>query len=253
MDVKVISEGFARVVVIDRPARRNALAPETLTALRKVAVTLGRDRDARGIVLTGSEGGGVWLSGGDLHALEGMRTAVEARTMARKAHAAVDALRATGLPLVAAIHGDAYGGGCELAAACDVRVCSEGVRFHWTQARFGVTTGWGGTANLLALVPRGTAARWLLTARPVTVDEARAEGFVDVIAPVGQARRAAVAMIEDIARHPKGAVAGALVLLRAGGGVLAGAARRLELAEFGKTWASEAHHEAVAGFTKRQQ
>lgn len=248
--VAVIADGAARVVVIDRPDRRNALDLPTLTALRTVAMAVRRDRDARGIVLTGGDCG-VFLSGGDLKALQSVRSATAARSLAQSAHAAVDALRAAGVPVIAAVNGDAYGGGCELAAACDYRVCVDTARFHWVHARFGVTTGWGGASNLLDLVTRGTAARWLLTGRPVTASEARTEGFVDEIVAVGDARRAAVAFIADVARHPRVTVRRMLTLVRQSGRLSRSAARALELEHFGRAWATKEHHDAVAAFLAR--
>lgn len=252
MSVTVAARGAARVITVDRPQRRNALDPAALTALGDAARSLRGDRDARAVVLTGAPGVGVFLSGGDLQVLKDVRTARAARAMARTAHAAVDALRALGLPLVAAIHGDAFGGGCELAAACDYRIAEEGVRFHWVQARFAVTTGWGGTANLLELVPRGTAARWLLTASPVPVAEAHAAGFVDAVVPAGAALDAAVTFAERVAAHPRGGVARLLTLLRASGRLGPAEARALELKEFGAAWATDEHHDAVAAFLARR-
>ncbi len=252
MSVTVEARGAARVVTVDRPHRRNALDPDALVALQKVALALRRDRAARAVVLTGAPGVGVFLSGGDLQVLKDVRSAREARTMARAAHAAVDALHALGVPLVAAIHGDAFGGGCELAAACDYRVAEEGVRFHWVQARFAVTTGWGGASNLLDLVSRGTATRWLLTASPVPVAEAHAAGFVDAVVAKGTALDEAVAFAERVAKNPASGVARLLTLLRASSRLDRGAARALELREFGAAWATPEHHDAVAAFLARK-
>ncbi|MFO0602025.1 MAG: enoyl-CoA hydratase/isomerase family protein [Polyangiales bacterium] len=252
MSVTVAARGAARVVTVDRPHRRNALDPDALAALRGAAVKLRRDRGARAVVLTGAQGVGVFLSGGDLQVLKDVRTAQAARAMAKAAHAAVDALHALGLPLVAAVHGDAYGGGCELAAACDYRVAEEGVRFHWVQARFAITTGWGGASNLLDLVPRGTAARWLLTAAPVPVAEAHAAGFVDAVVPSGAAVDEAVAFAERVAKHPRAGVARMLTLLRASSRLSRAGARALELKEFGASWATPEHHDAVAAFLARR-
>jgi enoyl-CoA hydratase len=252
MTVVVHSVGPARIITIHRPERRNALAPETLNALRKVAEDLRDDHSVRGVVLTGATGVGVFLSGGDLQELAGIKTAKQAKLMARKAHAAVDALRALGVPLVAAVHGDAFGGGCELAAACDYRIAEGGVRFHWVQARFAVTTGWGGTANLLKLVSRSTCLRWLLTALPVTAEECLTEGFVDEIVATGTSIARAIAWIDAVAVHPREASIRMLQLVRKSGDLSAKKARKLELKHFSTAWANDAHHQAVEVFLKRK-
>lgn len=251
MSVTVRAEGPARVVTVDRPHRRNSLAPETLTALRDAAVALRRDPTVRGIVLTGAPGVGVFLSGGDLEALAGVKTARGARNLARAAYAAIDALRSVGVPLVAAVHGDAYGGGCELAAACDYRVAERHVRFHWVQARFAVTTGFGGASHLLDLVPRGVATRWLLTAEPVDCAEAHAAGFVDAVTDAGESVSEALALVDAVAVQPRMAVRRMLSLLRESGRLGPKQARTLELDQFGKSWATHDHQEAVARFLHR--
>jgi len=251
MTITVRTEGTSRVVTVDRPHRRNALAPETLVALRETAIALRRDPTVRGIVLTGAPGVGVFLSGGDLEALAGVKTARGARNLARAAYAAVDALRSVGVPLVAAVHGDAYGGGCELAAACDHRVAERDVRFHWVQTRFAVTTGFGGTSHLLDLVPRGVAARWLLSAEPVSCEEAQAAGFVDTIAPPGESVAEALRLLDAVALQPRDAIRRMLTLLRESGRLPERQARTLELNHFGRSWASRDHHDAVTRFLQR--
>lgn len=253
MTVELHHRGAAAVLTVDRPERRNALDRESIRALQAHAKALRREGAVRGVVLTGSARGGGFLSGGDLSELKEITTARGARDMARQAHGAVDALRALGVPLVAAVGGDAYGGGCELAAACDYRIADETVGFTWVQTRFGITTGWGGAANLTALVSRGTATRWLLTARRVPSGEALEAGFVDELSPPGEALEHAVAFIEMVARQPKTAVKRMLRLLRESQSLSPAMARRRELDHFGRSWATRDHHDAVRAFLNRQR
>jgi enoyl-CoA hydratase/carnithine racemase len=250
-DIERLDEGAVQVLRVNRPERKNALDPEALKALLDHAKALRGVATVRGVILAGEASCGVFVSGGDLQALKGVRTARGARDLARKAHAVVDELRALGVPLVAAVEGDAFGGGCELAAACDYRVVERQVRFHWVQARMGVTTGWGGAANLLDLVSRGTAMRWLLTADPVGADEAQAAGFVDEVVEAGGALDAARALIGRVARQPKAGTRRMVFLLRETTRMDARRARVLELDHFGRSWATTDHHEAVARFLRK--
>lgn len=249
--VERLDEGAVQVLRINRPERRNALDPETFAELRAHADALRSAPGVRGVIITGEGSGGVFVSGGDLKVLKDVRTARGAREMARKAHATLDALRELGVPLVAAVAGDALGGGCELAAACDYRVAEAQVRFHWVQARFGVTTGWGGAANLLELVARGTAMRWLLTADPVGADEAHAAGFVDAVVKPGEALDHARDFVNRVARQPKAGSRRMLFLLRETARLDARRARALELDHFGRSWATDDHHDAVARFLRK--
>lgn len=252
MPVTLTSEGDARVIVVDRPERRHALDLASLADIAAIARALRSDRGMRGVVLASTPGVGVFLSGGDLQELASVTTARGARDFAAVAAKAWDGLLALGVPVVAAIGGDTYGGGCEAAAACDYRVADRGARFQWVQARFAITTGWGGAANLLTLVPRGTATRWLLTAAPVGAEEAHREGFVDELVDDGHARARAVAFVHEVARSPRPGVARMLRLLREGRGLTVSESKRLERKHFARSWASPEHHEAVRGFLARR-
>lgn len=249
--VERVDEGAVQILRINRPDRKNALDLETFAELRAHADALRSVPSLRGVVITGEPSGGVFVSGGDLKVLKDVRTARGARDLARKALATLDALRELGVPLVAAVAGDAFGGGCELAAACDYRVAERQVRFHWVQARFGVTTGWGGAANLLDLVSRGTAMRWLLSTDPVGAEEAREEGFVDAVVEQGVAVEHARDFIGRVARQPKAGTRRMVFLLRETARLDARRARTLELDHFGRSWATTDHHDAVARFLRK--
>ena len=252
MPVTLESEGDARILVVNRPERRHALDLASLTEIASIARALRQDRAMRGLVLASTPGVGVFLSGGDLQELAAVRSARGARGFADLAAKAWDGLLALGVPVVAAVSGDTYGGGCEAAAACDYRVADRGARFQWVQARFAITTGWGGAANLLTLVPRGTATRWLLSASSVGADEAHREGFVDELVDDGKARARAVAFVHEVARSPRTGVTRMLRLLRDGRGLTVTESKRLERKHFARSWASTEHHEAVRSFLARR-
>lgn len=251
MTVRLESEGDARVVVVDRPERRHALDLASLREVADIARGLRSDRAARGVVLASTPGVGVFLSGGDLQELAGVKSARGAREFAEVAARAWDGLLALGVPVVAAVSGDTFGGGCEAAAACDYRVVDRTARFQWVQARFAITTGWGGAANLLGLVPRGVATRWLLAATPVGAQEALDAGFADELVDEGHARARAVAFVHEVAKSPRAGVARMLRLLRESQGLTRSDARRLERKHFSRSWASPEHHEAVRRFLTR--
>lgn len=251
MGVTVESAGEARVVVIDRPERRHAMDLAALREVVAISRALRSDRGMRGVVISSAPGTGVFLSGGDLQELAAVKTARGARDFATLAARAWDGLLALGVPVIAAVSGDTFGGGCEVAAACDYRVVERQARFQWVQGRFAITTGWGGAANLLRLVPRGVATRWLLTGNPVHAEEAFETGFADELVDEGHARARAVAFVNEAARAPRDAVRRMLALLRESPGMSARDARRLEMKHFTRAWASREHDDAVKRFLAR--
>lgn len=251
MGIALEREGDARLIVVDRPARRHALDLASLREIAALARALRSDPGVRGVVLASTPGTGVFLSGGDLQELATVTTARGARAFATLAAKAWDGLLGLGVPVVAAVSGDTFGGGCEACAACDYRIVERATRFQWVQARFAITTGWGGAANLLGLVPRGTATRWLLTAAPVSAQESFDAGFADELVDEGHARTRALAFVHEVARAPKDGVRRMLALLRESRGLTAREARRLETKHFARAWASREHHEAVKRFLGR--
>jgi enoyl-CoA hydratase len=250
MGVALEARGPARVIRIDRASRHNALDRAALRALAAAGRAVARDPEARGIVLTGTAP--AFIAGGDLREFARVRTAAGARAIARLGRDAIDALRGAGVPLVAAINGDAHGGGCELAAACDYRVLESHVRLHWVQGRFAIATGWGATARLVDLVGRGVAARWLLGARSVAADEAARVGFADEVVPTGRGVAAACGFIDGIAAvTTRAATRRQLGLVRRACGGMSERDRADELRAFARGWAAQEHQDAMREFVAR--
>jgi enoyl-CoA hydratase len=107
--------------------------------------------------------------------------------MSRSARDVLDAIRRFPVPVVAALNGDALGGGAELAVACDMRVAAAHARIGFVQGRLAITTGWGGGIDLAAIVGHSRALALLCRSDLLTSAEARAVGLVDLVAEPGEA------------------------------------------------------------------
>ena len=105
--------------------------------------------------------------------------------MARHMRTTLDAITETKIPVIAAINGDAFGGGVELALACDFRVAAAHARIGLTQINLGLMPAWGASERLAALVGRGRALHVLLGGKVLTADEALAAGLVEEVVPSG--------------------------------------------------------------------
>lgn len=116
-------------------------------------------------------------------------------------------LAALPLPVVAAIGGDVYGGGCELLTACDLRVAEIHISLAFRQARMGLSTGWGGMTRLSRLIGLGAAKRLLLTGLPCEAEEALRIGLVDRVVDRGCALDAALELARACAQGAPEAVA----------------------------------------------
>jgi enoyl-CoA hydratase len=155
--------------------------------------------EVRAVVVTGS-GERAFSAGSDVKAFEAgrgpagrARLALEEDTVSRLARLP--------MPTIAAIEGNALGGGLELALACDIRVASENAKLGLPEVRLAVTPGAGGTQRLPRVVGAAIAKELILTGRILTADEALAIGLVTRVVPAGQAVTEAEAVGEEIAKR----------------------------------------------------
>jgi len=201
------ADGVARLT-ISNPAKRNALDREILEAL---AAAL-RSVDARCLVLTGA--GTVFSAGYDIGDLSPEHLAEEAADLlTHPFEAALAALDAVEVPVVAALGGHAFGGGLELALACDLRVCAAGAKLGMPPARLGVVYSHTGLRRFVDAIGAARTRELFLTARPVGADEALAWGLVNEVVEDVPAR--SVALAAEIAALSPLSVRGNKRVLRA--------------------------------------
>src|SRR5438105_7756379 len=143
--VRVERQASLAIVKINRPEVRNALNPRALEELQAALNDVGSDELCRCAVLTGE--GGTFTTGDDLTETARMDQAGFAAMIAGF-QSITTALRAMPMPVIAAIEGYAVGGGLEIAAACDLRVCSEDTIFFCPEVRLGRLMSNGSTALL---------------------------------------------------------------------------------------------------------
>jgi len=229
--LRVERDGGVALLVLDRPKTHNALDEATLIALEDATKI-----DARAFVITGQ---GAFCSGGDLAELKHRGSAEDAAAISDLGARVLAAIEAAPL-VIAAIDGVAFGGGAELALACDVRIAGDGAKIGFKQAQMGATTAWGTTARLLQTTGRGVASLLLLTGREIDADEAVALGLCELRAK--DARAAAVELAKSACACGPSAVKELKALISAGG------ARDRERAAFVRTWSGAEHAAAIAAY-----
>ncbi|MFC0599292.1 enoyl-CoA hydratase/isomerase family protein [Streptomyces palmae] len=171
-----VAEGVA-TVVISNPAKRNAMTTGMWRELPAVLDRYAADPGVRALVLTGA--GDTFCAGFDIGAL------AEEAGVKGLAVEAEEALAAFPKPTLAAVRGSCVGGGCQLAAACDLRFAEEGSRFGVTPARLGVVYPPSSTRRLERLVGPGTAKYLLFSAELIDAQRALRTGLVDEVLPGG--------------------------------------------------------------------
>jgi enoyl-CoA hydratase/carnithine racemase len=247
--LRVERRGATALLTIARPRTKNALDAATMAALAAAVDEASRDADLRALVLTGE--GDAFVSGGDLRELSGKHSPADAEQLADVGTALCAALAGLDIPVLAALPGVAFGGGAELAVACDMRIADRRARLSWKQVRMGVTTAWGTLGKLVALVGAGAAARLLYTGQEVGAAEAHAMGLVEAVCDDGGCVALALEWADDVARGSPGAVGRMKRLLQATSAV-GPAPLAAERASFVATWSGEDHVEALSAYFDRR-
>lgn len=173
------SDGIA-VLTVNRPDKLNALNATVMRELNQAVDAIESDSSIRGVVLTGA-GSKSFVAGADITEL----AALDARTgteFSRRGQAVFARIEGCAKPVVALVNGFALGGGCELAMACHLRVATSNARFGLPETSLGTIPGYGGTQRLAHLIGKGRALELMLTAKPVTAEQALAWGLVNRLA-----------------------------------------------------------------------
>ena len=200
--LRVRRDGAVATVTINRPERRNALHPAAHAELAAVFDAYAADREARVLVLTGA-GERAFCVGSDLK---------------ERARSGVDEMPATGFgglterfdldkPVLAAVNGDAVGGGLELVLACDLAIAARHARFGLPEPRVGLAAH-GGLHRLARQIPLKQAMEIALTGRLLSAEEALAYGLLNAVVD-------AAGLAAEIARWSDALLAAAPLALRA--------------------------------------
>ena len=249
--VRVERLGHAAIIVIDRPQAQNAISRPTMAelgaALDEVAAS-----DARVVALRGA-GERVFVSGGDLKELASIRTEAEAQAMAMTMRTLLDRVASLPVPVVAALNGHAFGGGCEVAMACDIRLAVDDVKLAFNQVDLGIMPAWGGIERLQAVVGRARALYLLTTGLPVDAATAAEWGLVEQVVPRPEFDDRLTELLDRMARAPREALVG----IKAAADAARPAARpdlaSAATASYATTWVGEAHWTAVAEMEERRR
>jgi enoyl-CoA hydratase/carnithine racemase len=245
--VLVDEQDSVAVVRLNRPTALNALSPELMAELAETLERLDATSGTRVIVVAGSDR--AFAAGADLKA---MRDRDLATVLTQQANRFWARLAATELPLIAAVSGYAFGGGCELALACDMIVASETAVFSQAEISVGIIPGGGGTQRLARTVGKQRAMEMVLTGRRVTAEEARVLGFVNTVAPRERWLEEALGLAREVASMPPLAVRFAKRAVLAAEEAPMAAAASLERRLYELAMATEDRVEGMTAFIERR-
>ncbi len=233
------------LVTLNRPAAGNSLS--TLMAQELLALWSAPIAQ-RCVVLTGA-GEKIFCAGADLKERDGM-TDAQWIAQHRLFEAMRDALAALEVPVIAAVNGAAYGGGTEIALACDFLYAAPNARFALPEVKLGIMPGLGGTQNLARAAGERRAREVLMTGAPFTADEALAWGVANRVC--ADVAGEALATAATIAANAPLSVRAIRRAVREGTGQPMGEALRIELAHYDTLTPTDDRREGVAAYNEKR-
>ena len=195
--------GVAKVTLNNPPL--NLVTLEMTRQLIEALQEIERDESVRAVVVTGA-GDKAFCAGSDVKEFAAVRDRVVEKKLAQE-NKAFSGFESLSKPVVAAIEGLAYGGGCEISMACDIRVIAEGARVALPEVKLGVVPGSGGLFRLPELVGPARAMELMYLGDPIGAREAERIGLVNEVVPEGEALSRALDIARRVSRQPKEAVA----------------------------------------------
>lgn len=178
--VHLIRSGQLAELRLDNPEKMNAFTVEMLGQLAAHLEVIDHDTSIAAVMLT-AMGERAFCTGADINAWGDLSPAEFARHWVRDGHRIFDRLARLGKPTIAVLNGHAFGGGLELAAACDLRVMATGASLALPEAGVGIVPGWSGTQRLLRLMPEPMVKEMALFGNRIPADRALACGFVAAV------------------------------------------------------------------------
>ncbi|CCD97978.1 crotonase/enoyl-CoA hydratase family protein [Bradyrhizobium sp. STM 3809] len=224
------------LLTLNRPERLNALNYALIDALMAALDRIETDTGIRAVILTGA-GERAFSAGADIDEFrasvgEGRATAL--RDFVRRGQAMTARLEAFQKPVIAAVNGLAFGGGCEITEAVHLAVASDRASFAKPEIRLGMPPTFGGTQRLPRLIGRKRGLEWLLTGDPFTPQHALDIGLINAVVPHHELLPAARALARRIIRHGPDAVASIITATTRGLNTTIGEGLQIEAEQFAR-------------------
>jgi enoyl-CoA hydratase/carnithine racemase len=236
--VKYEERDCCAVVQFNRPEVHNAINDMVMGRLEEILEILNTRPDILVVILTGA-GSESFCSGGDIRYFETLKTRDDALAMSRRMQSILNNLKNGNQVVIAAVNGNAFGGGCEILTACHYRIAEEHAMFSFRQAANGIITGWGGGVRLFNQIAKSEALRLLTTSSMIDAQEALAIRFINKVVPSGQAIDNAFDLANQINQNSPSAVRSFLHILQKVDKSDINAAVNFETERFGELWVSD--------------
>ena len=243
--LKIEERGMVAIMTISAPKSLNALNSAILNEIGEYLDEFDTQR-FRCLVITG-DGEKSFVAGADISEMAGLGPE-HGKTFGRRGAEVFRQIETLPCPVIAAVNGFALGGGCELAMACDIRICSENAKFGQPEVGLGIIPGFSGTVRLSRLVGMGMAKQLIYTGKPIKADEALRIGLVNAVVPQAELMDKAMELASQICANAPLAVAAAKLCINTEYDMDAEEAIAFENQAFGMCFSTEDQKNGMQAF-----
>ncbi|HEU4318988.1 MAG TPA: enoyl-CoA hydratase-related protein [Acidimicrobiia bacterium] len=248
-DLVLVEPGPISVLRLNNPPL-NLVSLELTTQLETALEDLAGDEELRAVVVAGNDRS--FSAGSDIKEFESLHgRAVEMKS--QREGAVYTALAQLPVPTLAALEGNAFGGGLELALCCDLRVASETVHLGLPETALGVIPGSGGTQRLPRLVGSSVAKEIIFLGEPIDARRAHEIGLVNRVVPQGEAEKVALEMAAAIAKRGPLATREAKRVIDGGAGLSLSDGLGLEMSGTDRVFSSDEMLEGAKAFFEKRE
>lgn len=249
--IRIEQQDYVQLVTLNRPEVRNALSSHVIAGIAELCERLREDHTVRVVIFTG-EGEKAFSAGADLKERQGM-SEIETLDFVTTIQRTFQLVAELPMPTIAAINGDAFGGGLELALACDMRVMTSTAQMGLTECSLGIIPGAGGTQRLPRLIGISQAMELIFSAKRLSAPEALALGLVNSVANDAiDARMQAVILAQTIVNNAPLAIRAAKQAILATQEKSLGDGLVVELASYHEILDSDDRKEGLKAFQEKR-
>jgi enoyl-CoA hydratase/carnithine racemase len=246
-------EGAVALLTLNRPDKLNALSNEMLEAIVGALDRMELNPSIRAVVITGA--GRAFSAGADITAFQRHVEAGPMEAVAhfmRPGHQMTRRVESFSKPVIAAVNGIAFGGGCELVEASHIALAADTAVFSKAEINIGIIPTFGGTQRLPRNIGRKAATELILTGRQFDAAEAARLGLVNSVVPADALLQSALALAKDLATKPPLTVAAALTAIHRGMDASIDDGLAIEEAAFARIVPTHDAREGIAAFVEKR-
>ena len=248
--IKIEERDCVVVLTISAPKSLNALNSAILEEMNHFLDHFDCNK-YRCLIVTG-DGEKSFVAGADISEMANLNVP-QGQTFGSRGASVFRKIETLHVPVIAAVNGFALGGGCELAMACDIRICSDNARFGQPEVGLGIIPGFSGTVRLARLVGMGMAKQLIYTGKAIKADEALRIGLVNAVVPQAELMDKALELANQIAANAPLAVKAAKLCINDEYDMPMDDAIMYESGIFGRCFATEDQKNGMKAFLNKEK